>query len=105
MYFDKRSIVLAASLILSAGAAFPQDQAKEGRRGAGHFAEALSLTDSQKEQAKAIHSKYQASTQEFRTQMRSLHEQLKAAREANNTAEVERLNQQREALFAKAKET
>ena len=69
------------------------------------MAEALNLTDYQKEQAKAIREKYRASSEEVRTQMRTLHEQLKAAKEANNTAEVERLTQQRETVSAKAKET
>ncbi len=118
MYLDKRSFILAASLILSAGAAFPQaapaDAPKEnkqvgrnhdGARDGQRMAEALNLTDAQKEQAKAIREKYRASSQDVRTQMRTLHDQLKAAREANNTAEVERLNQQREALMANAKQT
>jgi Spy/CpxP family protein refolding chaperone len=69
------------------------------------MAEALNLTDAQKEQAKAIREKYRASSKDVRTQMRTLHDQLKAAREANNTAEVDRLNQQRERLMASAKQT
>ena len=69
------------------------------------MAKALNLTDAQKEQAKAIREKYRASSEDLRTQMRTFHEQLKAAKEANNTAEVERLTQQREALFARVKET
>jgi periplasmic protein CpxP/Spy len=119
MYLDKRSFILAASLILSAGAAFPQQAAPaespkenkqdgrnhDGARGGQRMAEALNLTDAQKEQAKAIREKYRASSQDVRTQMRTLHDQLKAAREANNTAEVDRLNQQRETLMANAKET
>ena len=111
MYLDKRSFILAASLILSAGAAFPQDapadNAKEHKRHerGGGFAAALNLTDVQKEQAKAIHEKYRASSEDFRTQMQALREQFKAAKEANNTAEIDRLKQQRESLFAKAKET
>jgi Spy/CpxP family protein refolding chaperone len=113
MYLDKRSFILAASLILSSGAAFPQaptadsqPPAKHERHGRGqHMAEALNLTDAQKEQAKAIREKYRASSEDVRTQMRTLREQLKAAKDANNTAEVERLTQQRDTLFAKAKET
>lgn len=113
MYLDKRSFILAASLILSAGAAFPQAPAADSQpagherhaRGGQRIAEALNLTDSQKEQAKTIREKYRASSEDLRTQMRTLHEQLKTAKDANNTAEVERLTQQRQALSAKAKET
>ena len=118
MYLDKRSFILAASLILSAGAAFPQAAPAEtpkentrhgrhhhGERGGARMAEALNLTDAQKEQAKAIREKYRTSSQDVRTQMRTLHDQLKTAREANNPAEVDRLNQQREALMANAKQT
>ena len=112
MYLDKRSFILAASLILSAGAAFPQapsdsrpaDQERQ-TRGGQRLAETLNLTDAQKEQAKTIREKYRASSEDLRTQMRNLHEQVKAAKDANNTAEIERLTQQRDALSAKAKET
>ena len=118
MYLDKRSFILAASLILSAGAAFPQAAPAEtpkenkqdgrkhdGARGGQRMAEALNLTDAQKEQAKAIREKYRASSQDVRTQMRTLHDQLKAARDANNTAEVDRLSKERETLMANAKQT
>jgi len=117
MYLYKQNFILAASLILSAGAALPQSatsdapsdhkqhaRAHDGSRNAGRIAEALNLTDAQKEQAKAIHEKYRASSEDFRTQMRTVHDQLKAAKEANNTAEIERLTQQRQALLAKGKE-
>jgi Spy/CpxP family protein refolding chaperone len=114
MYLDKRNFILAASLIVSAGAAFPQaqpadskpaEQHKRHGRDGQHMAEALNLTDAQKEQAKAIREKHRASSEDVRNQMRTFHEQLKAAKEANNTAEVQRLTQQREALFARVKET
>ena len=112
MYLSKRSLILAASLALSAGAAFPQAPAAESQapaherhaRGAKRFAE-LNLTDAQKEQAKTIREKYRASSEDLRTQMRTLREQLKAAKDANNTAEIERLTQQHDTLAAKAKET
>lgn len=110
MKLNKRTLILAASLIVSAGAAFPQAapaehrQEHKGRHHAG-FAEKLNLTDAQKEQAKAIREKYRTSSTDVRTQMRTLHDQLKAARDANNTAEVDRLNQQREQLLASAKQT
>jgi Spy/CpxP family protein refolding chaperone len=118
MYLYKRNFILAASLILSAGAAFPQNapadttqepkqhtRAHDGARGTERVAKALNLTDAQKEQAKAIHEKYRASSEDFRSQMGALREQFKAAKEANNTAELDKLKQQREALFAKNKET
>jgi Spy/CpxP family protein refolding chaperone len=113
MYLDKRTFILAASLVLSAGAAFPQAQAADSQpaehkrhgRGGERMAAALNLTDAQKEQAKAIREKYRASSEDLRTQMRTFHEQLKAAKDANNNSEVERLTQERGALFAKVKES
>src|SRR5688572_26378581 len=118
MYLNKRNFILAASLILSAGAAFPQaaatdkpaekDQHAHHRRaghGMGRLSEALNLTDAQKQQAKTIHEKYRASTGDVRAQMKTLHDQFKAAKEANNTAEIERLKEQRKALFTKARES
>ena len=114
MYLNKRNFILAASLILSAGAALPQtqpadsqpaEQHKRHGHGGQRMAKALNLTDAQKEQAKSIREKYRASSEDLRTQMRTFREQLKAAKEANNTAEVERLTQQREALFARVKES
>jgi Spy/CpxP family protein refolding chaperone len=109
MYLDKRTFILAATLILSAGAAFSQTDAPaarehHGSRDGAKMADALNLTDAQKEQAKAIREKYRASNEDFRAQMQTLREQTKAAKEANNTAELDKLKQQREALFAKAKE-
>ncbi|HYI94292.1 MAG TPA: Spy/CpxP family protein refolding chaperone [Bryobacteraceae bacterium] len=117
MNFDKRSFILAASLVLASGAAFaqapstetPAEQQRQGKRdhrgGQGRIAAALNLTDTQKEQAKAIHEKYKASNTEVRTQMRDLRSRAEAAKQANNTAELDRIKQEREAVFAKAKES
>ena len=119
MTFDKRSFILAASLVLASGAAFsqapapsteaPAEQQRQGKRhhgvGQGRMAAALNLTDAQKEQAKSIHEKYKASNTEVRTQMRDLHTRAEAAKQANNTAELDRIKQEREAVFAKAKES
>jgi Spy/CpxP family protein refolding chaperone len=120
MNLNKRSFILAATLVFSTGVAFSQSapaapQAQEqteerhhraGKRagGAKHFAAALNLTDAQKEQAKAIRERHRASTKTLRTEMRNLHQQYRAAKEANNTAELERLSQQRQSLGAQVKE-
>ena len=69
------------------------------------MAAALNLTDAQKEQAKAIREKYKTGNTDVRTQMRDLHTRAEAAKQANNTAELERIKQERQALFAKAKES
>ncbi len=115
MNFDKRSFILAASLVLASGAAFsqtpsaeaPAEQQRHGKRhhkgGAGRMAAALNLTDAQKEQAKTIREKYKASHTEVRTQMRDLRTRAEAAKQANNTAELDKIKQEREAVFAKAK--
>ncbi len=117
MNFDKRSFILAASLVLASGAAFaqspstetPTEQQRQGKRdhraGQGRMAAALNLTDAQKEQAKAIHEKYKASNTDVRTQMHDLRTRAEAAKQANNTAELDRIKQEREAVFAKAKES
>jgi periplasmic protein CpxP/Spy len=111
---------LAASLVLASGAAFSQapateapaaqQQERHGKRahkgGPGRMAAALNMTDAQKEQAKAIREKYRTTGQtDVRTQMRDLHTRAEAAKQANNTAELERIKQERQALFAKAKES
>jgi Spy/CpxP family protein refolding chaperone len=113
MNFDKRSFILAASLVLASGAAFAQAPATEapahhksrdhGR--SGRMAAALNLTDAQKEQAKTIREKYRAEHTDVRTQMRDLHTRAEAAKQANNTAELERIKQDRQSVFAKTKES
>jgi periplasmic protein CpxP/Spy len=118
MTLDKRSFILAASLVLASGAAFSQapsteapaeQQQHHGKRGhkggEGRIAAALNLTDAQKEQAKAIREKYKASHTDVRTQMRDLHARAEAAKQANNTAELDRIKQEREAVFTKAKQS
>ena len=95
MYLDKRSFILAASLILSAGAAFPQAPAADSQpagherhaRGGQRIAEALNLTDSQKEQAKTIREKYRASSEDLRTQMRTL---ARADKDSPRTRTIQR---------------
>jgi Spy/CpxP family protein refolding chaperone len=114
---------MAAAVVLVAGGAFAyQDSAENntnqqrkhhgkhaGERGmlnrhGAKLAEALNLTDAQKEQAKAIRDKHRAANADLHKQMRDLHTQLRAARQANNTAEAERLAAQREPLMVRARE-
>jgi Spy/CpxP family protein refolding chaperone len=119
MTLNKRSFILAASLVLASGAAFSQAPAPEtpaaerherhgkrgGKGGPDRMAAALNLTDTQKEQAKTIREKYRTGNTDFRTQMRDLHTRAETAKQANNTAELDRIKQERQALFAKAKES
>lgn len=116
MNFNKRSLILAASLVLATGAAFSQNatenpsseapkthsRAHKAGRG-GHMAAALNLTDTQKEQAKTIREKYRTANTDLRTKMRDLRTRATAAKEANNTAELDSIKQERETLFANAK--
>lgn len=74
------------------------------RHHAGRLAKELNLTDSQKDQAKAIRQKHRASNESLRTELRQLNEQIRAAREAKNTAEAQRIAALREPLLARAQE-
>jgi periplasmic protein CpxP/Spy len=114
MNLNKTLMTLAATVALSAGAAFSAqaDSPRANTRGehramrhhSGKLAKALNLTDAQKEQAKAIREKHRAANEGLRTEMRTLREQLRAAREANNTAEAQRLAALREPLVARAQQ-
>jgi Spy/CpxP family protein refolding chaperone len=114
---------MAAAAVLVAGSAYSYQEAAEntdnhqGKRHGKHagergmlnrhgarLAEALNLTDAQKEQAKAIREKHRTANADLHKQMRDLHTQLRAARQANNTAEAERLAAQREPLMLRARE-
>lgn len=114
MYLDKRSFILAASLILSAGAAFPQAAPAEtpkenkqdgrkhdGARGGQRMAEALNLTDAQKEQIRSITKEAFASNQALRTQLKAAHEAEQAAIKAGKSdAELVQLAQNSAPLHA-----
>lgn len=106
MNLYKKTLIVAATLILSAGAAFSQaDSHGRGRKGGfGRIAAELNLTEDQKQQAKAIQQKYQLSDAE-KTQARELHMKLREARQANNTAEVERLKGESAAFMKKSRES
>ena len=114
MNLNRKLITLAATVALSAGTVFatPQAQGSQNDRSErrmlnrhpGRIAEALNLTDAQKQQAKAIREKHRAANQSVRTELRQLGEQIRAARQANNTAEAQRLAALREPVLAKARE-
>ena len=120
MNFKKRFVTMAAAVALVAGGAYSYQEGAEksgkrygkhraGERGmlnrhGGRLAQALNLTDAQKEQAKAIREKHRATNADLHKQMRDLHTQLRAARESNNTAEAQRLAAQREPLMSRARE-
>lgn len=117
MNLNKTLMTLAATVAISAGAAFtaqadkPQTernaQGREHRTFRAHgarLAKALNLSDSQKEQSKAIRQKHRAANEGLRTELKTLHEQIRAARQGNNTAEAQRLAAQREPLIARAQE-
>jgi periplasmic protein CpxP/Spy len=61
----------------------------------------LDLTDTQREQVKAIFEASRADTQAIREQLRGLHEQMRSAVETGNTAEVEVLASQQGELTGK----
>lgn len=112
MNLSKKTLILAASAILSVGAAFSQSAApaEDGKRwhhnrGENRLVNALNLTDAQKQQAQTIREKYRASNEDLRKHMRDLHDKFAAAKQANNTAELDQLKSQREALTAKWRET
>lgn len=100
----KKTLMITATLILSTGAAFSQaDSHDRGRKGGlSRMAAELNLTEEQKQQAKAIQQKYQLS-QEERAKARELHLKLREAKQANNTAELERLKQERGALMKESR--
>ena len=117
MNLNKTLVTLAATVAISAGAAFtaqadkPQTernaQSREHRMfraHSGRLAKALHLSDAQKEQAKEIRQKHRTANEGLRTELRTLHEQIRAARQANNTTEAQRLAAQREPLIARAQE-
>ena len=110
MNWNKQIITFAVAAVLSTGAAFSaQEQGQRGGRGdaqvarkAGRLANALNLTDAQKEQAKAIHQRHREANSGVRAQLKDLSTQIRAARQANNTAEAQRLAALREPLLAQA---
>ena len=115
MNFHRKLITFAATVALSAGAAFAAPQAQSGaqteraerrmlHRQPARIAKALNLTDAQKQQAKAIREKHRTANQAVRTELRQLNEQIRAARQAKNTAEAQRLAALREPVVARAQE-
>jgi Spy/CpxP family protein refolding chaperone len=113
MNMKRNLMTLAATVALSAGAAFsaqadnvqaPRSEARRMHHGGGRLAKQLNLSDAQKEQAKAIREKHRAANESLRTDLRQLNDQVRAAREAKNIAEAQRLAALREPLLAKAQE-
>ena len=108
----KKTITAAvAVLTLTASLAV----AGPGREGRGHhgkrggefsekLAEKLNLTDAQKQQVKALRESFRAENEPQRTQMRQLTTDLRAAKEANDTARAESLKAQIEAQRATFKQ-
>ena len=101
MHFKR--ILSVATLLASSTAivaAQPADGGRKHYRGA-RFAQALNLTDTQKEQMKALREKHQAATKDLREQARELRRQLRDAETAGNTAQIEALSAQHGALVGK----
>jgi Spy/CpxP family protein refolding chaperone len=63
------------------------------RRGgmSAHLAQKLNLTDAQKDQMKALHRSFREDNKAFFETMRQTRQEMKAAREAGDTAKVESL--------------
>jgi protein CpxP len=64
-----------------------------GRHGAmgAHLAQKLNLTDAQKDQMKALHRGFREDNKAFFQTMRQTRQEMRAAREAGDTAKVESL--------------
>jgi len=85
------ALLVGAATVASAQAPTPQE-GRQGQRGAkGHQGQHgmmadLNLTDTQKEQIKAIHAKYRVQFEQLREQSRPDVEAARAARQAGDTA-------------------
>jgi Spy/CpxP family protein refolding chaperone len=90
----KKSITLFAVALFTAAVGFAQQGGGE-RRGPMNFAamygEKLALTDAQKDQIKAIETKTREDNKEFFESSRKLNEEMRAAREANDSAKMDSL--------------
>ena len=101
MYF-KRFLSVATLLATSTAIVAAQPADGGGRhRGGERFTKTLNLTDSQKEQMKALREKHQAATKDLREQARELRRQLREAETAGNAAQIEALSAQHGALMGK----
>ena len=85
------AMLVGAATVASAQAPTPQE-GRQGQRGAkGHQGEHgmmadLNLSDTQKEQIKAIHAKYRVQFEQLRTQSRPDMQAARTARQAGDTA-------------------
>jgi Spy/CpxP family protein refolding chaperone len=103
----RRTYITALAMALSfasVSAAAAQDReaprAERGMRGPGQMGglgrgllRDITLNDTQKEQLKAIHTKYQQQTKAVQEQMKPIREELQAARKANDTAKLQSLRE------------
>jgi periplasmic protein CpxP/Spy len=107
----KKTITAVAVLTLSATLAFAGPGKGEGKRG-GHgrhgrgaefgarFAEKLNLTEAQKAQVKSLSESFRTQNAPLFEQKRQLRTDMKAARQANDTARLETLKGSAESLHA-----
>ena len=99
-----KRILSVATLLVASTAMVAAQPAEGGRKHGRHrerIAATLNLTDSQKEQMKALREKHQAATKDLREQARTLRQQLREAEAAGNTAQIEALSAQHGAVMGK----
>lgn len=77
-----------------------------GMRGdfAGRFAEKLNLTDAQKQQMQQLRERFRAENEPLRAQFKQNRADMKAARDANDTARLDSLKGTADSLRAQMKE-
>jgi periplasmic protein CpxP/Spy len=107
-------MTMAAVMTLSASLAFaaPHDGfgkgGKRGRHGGQMFgqrmAEKLNLTDAQKQQIRDLNKSFRQNNKQVFENAKALRKELRAAREANDTAKLESLKPQMETQRAQMKQ-
>ena len=107
----KKTLTAVAVFALSASLAFAgPGEWKGGHRGHGKagfsqkMAEKLNLTDAQKQQIKDIEKNFREQNKAFFESARTLHQQFRAARQANDQATLDSLKPQMEAQRAQMKQ-
>ena len=107
---SKKWIIGVAVLAVSASLAIAAPQ--EGKAWGGHrhgvmgekLAAKLNLTDAQKSQLKALNQQFRQDNTAFFESMRATHEQVRAAKQANDTAKLDALKPTLESQKAQMKQ-
>jgi protein CpxP len=97
-------LTLTASLAIAGPGREGRGHGKHGGEFSEKFAQKLNLTDAQKQQIKSLRESFRTENEPQRNQMRQLTTDLRAAREANDTARAATLASQIEAQRATFKQ-